>query len=85
MALMGKKSRSVIRESAMKGMAMPMMDKPDHPKRMSITQAANGGFIVRPSGGAKAEYESKEEVYDDLEKLEACVKKHFGKGEKKDS
>ena len=87
MALMGRKSKSVIRD-AVKSAPTPtlgMTDKmPEQPKKFSVTEAANGGFIVRASGGQKSEYNVPDEVYENYEGLEGCMKKHFG-GKKKDS
>ncbi len=87
MALMGKKSRSVIRDSVKSAPtpALGMMDKmPDQPKKVQITEASNGGFIVRPSGGQKSEYNAPDEVYESMDGVKTCLEKHFG-GKKKES
>lgn len=64
------------------------MDKmPPQPRRMSITESANGGFIVRPSGDKTFDYNAAEEVYPNLDSLKGCVEKHFSdsKGKSKES
>ena len=91
MALMGKKSKNMASRMAKQAQAAPSptlsmpYKEPEQPKRMSITAAANGGFIVRPSGGAKSEYNAPDEVYENLKGVEGCLEKHFGKGKKEES
>lgn len=71
---MGKNKRSPLS----KAVAMPMMDKmPPRPEKVTVTKAANGGYIVRPSGGKVSEYDAEDEVYKGLAGVMKCMKSHF--------
>lgn len=56
-------------------MAMPSM--PPRPEKVTVTKAANGGYIVRPSGGKVSEYDAEDEVYKGLAGVMKCMKSHF--------
>lgn len=60
-------------------MAMPSM--PPRPDKVMVTKAANGGYIVRKSGGKVSEYDAEDEVYKSLSGVKKCMKEHFSDNE----
>lgn len=77
---MGKNKRSPLTQAVSKPMDMPSM--PPRPDKVTVTKAANGGYIVRKSGGKTSEYDAEDEVYKGLSGVKKCMKEHFAdKGE----
>jgi hypothetical protein len=50
---------------------------PPRPEKVTVTKAANGGYIVRKSGGKVSEYDAEDEVYKGLSGVKKCMKEHF--------
>ena len=74
---MGKNKRSPL-SKATEGMPMAMPSMPPRPDKVTVTKAANGGYIVRKSGGKVSEYDAEDEVYRGLSGVKKCMKEHFG-------
>ena len=82
MALMGKKSRSVIRESVKSANPVSYPAMPEEPVEVSVRKADNEGFIVRKRGGKDNPYPGKEYTAADHQAVVGILENCFGKAKK---
>lgn len=81
MALMGKKSKSVIRDSVKS--ANPIaFQPPEEPVEVTVRKADNEGFIVKKRGGKDNPYPGKEYTAADKQAVVDIMETCFGKSKK---